>query len=802
VVSSARPEETARAAARPRRLRAGRYLVRFGTALALPILGFVAILLWQIAVTERARLETEAVALARATRVAIDRELAGLSASLQVLALSRYLRERDLAGFYEQAAEMRDRLGIIASLRDASGQQLLNTRRPFGETLPRANIPDPEPGAWTRQDIVVSDVFVGALAQQPLFAVQVQVPRGREAEPPDILSLSLPVARIRQILLEQNLPEGWTVAVVDGSGTILARNARHDEFVGRNATRDLQEATARGWEGSWRGFTVDGSPVLGAYARSEISAWRLAVGAPEAVLREPYRRFLLLLGATGMAFIVTAVLLALLFGRRIAVPLQQLAASAREIGRGAAAEPVPSSIREVAEVGDALMEAGRALRRREDELRQLNAALEERVAERTADLRLANARLQAEAAEREAAEAKLRQAQKMEAVGRLTGGVAHDFNNLLTVVLGNLAIARRRLEDGGDPRLLRAMESAAAGAQRAAELTQRLLAFSRQQPLAPAMVDANRLVAGMSDLLRRTLGEDIQIETVLAGGMWKALADPNQLEAALLNLAVNARDAMPGGGKLTIETANAYLDECYAASREDVRPGQYVMISVSDTGTGMPADVVARAFEPFFTTKPVGRGTGLGLSQVYGFAKQSGGHAAIYSEPGHGTTVKLYLPRLREPAAEPPALPRREPLPEEQMPRGRGEIVLVAEDEPMVRDFAVAALEEAGYRVLAAEDGPSTLALLEAEPEVALLFTDVVLTGPMNGRMLADAALARRPRLAVLFTTGYTRNAIIHHGRLDEGVNFLGKPYSAAALAAKVQEVLAAARDAAASDAG
>ncbi|GGH28081.1 hypothetical protein GCM10007036_37080 [Alsobacter metallidurans] len=423
----------------------------------------------------------------------------------------------------------------------------------------------------------------------------------------------------------------------------------------------------------------------------------------------------------------------------------------------------------------------------EEAKRSLNETLEQLVQARTRELESANAQLVAEAASRQRAEEQLRQSQKMEALGRLTGGVAHDFNNLLTVVTGNLDMLGRCLAPGEDARAKRLLGQAVEGADRAAALTQRLLAFSRQQPLAPEPVDVNRLVAGMSDLLERTLGENIAIETVLAGGLWRTHADPNQLENAVLNLAVNARDAMPDGGKLTIETVNSHLDESYMAGREEIAPGQYVMIAVCDTGAGMAADVVAKAFEPFYTTKAIGKGTGLGLSQVYGFAKQSNGHTAIYSEPGQGTTVKIYLPRYR-------AVGERASLPEPQnaaeVALGAGETILVVEDEMLVRNFSVAALEDAGYRVLAAEDGPSGLALFDAHPEIDLLFTDVILTGPMNGRMVAKEALGRRPDLKVLFTTGYTRNAIVHHGRLDEGVQLLTKPFTATSLAAKVAAVL------------
>ena len=428
----------------------------------------------------------------------------------------------------------------------------------------------------------------------------------------------------------------------------------------------------------------------------------------------------------------------------------------------------------------------------ETAIRDGNARLERSVAERTAELRDANDRLVAEMAGREQAEEQLRQAQKMEIVGRLTGGIAHDFNNLLTIITGSLDLLSRRV-GSDDPRIKRLLESAIQGANRAAALTYRLLAFSRQHPLAPQPVDANKLVAGMSDILRHTLGEHIAIETVLAGGLWRSHADPNQLENVILNLAVNARDAMPDGGKLTIETANTHLDEAYSASRPEVGPGQYIQIAVCDTGTGMAADVIAKAFEPFFTTKPVGKGTGLGLSQVYGFAKQSGGHAAIYSEPGHGTTVKVYLPRFRQAGEAGEARPAPTASTDvDALPASAhaGATILVVEDEAMVREFTVSALEEVGFKVLAAEDGPSGLALLDAHSEVSLLFTDVVLTGPMNGRKVADEAQRRRPDLPVLFTTGYTRNAIIHHGRLDEGVELISKPFTATALAVKVNALL------------
>ncbi|MGA0600260.1 PAS domain-containing protein [Caulobacter sp. KR2-114] len=383
------------------------------------------------------------------------------------------------------------------------------------------------------------------------------------------------------------------------------------------------------------------------------------------------------------------------------------------------------------------------------------------------------------------AEAALRQSQKMETVGQLTGGVAHDFNNLLQIVTGNLDTLLRRLPEDS-PRLRRAAENAMTGAQRAVTLTQRLLAFSRRQPLAPKPTDLNRLVSSMSELLHRTLGETIDVETVLAAGAWPVEIDANQLENAILNLALNARDAMDDGGKLTIETGNTYLDREYAGSNMEVAPGQYAMISVSDTGSGMSPETLLRVFEPFFTTKEVGRGTGLGLSMVYGFVKQSGGHVKVYSEVGVGTTVKIYLPRLV--GAEAVADEVQAPL----APEGtRDETILVCEDDDDVRAYSVEMLRELGYRVLEAHDGPSALRLLQRqEGRVDLLFTDVVLPGGMTGAVLAREARALRPDVKVLFTTGYARNAIVHHGRLDPGVELLTKPFAYADLAARVRDLL------------
>jgi PAS domain S-box-containing protein len=381
------------------------------------------------------------------------------------------------------------------------------------------------------------------------------------------------------------------------------------------------------------------------------------------------------------------------------------------------------------------------------------------------------------------AQDELRQAQKMEAVGRLTGGVAHDFNNLLTVIIGNAEFLAEEL--AASDRLGTAARMILSGAERGAGLTRRMLAFARRQQLQPKRLEVHALVTGLEGLLRRTLGEDIEVQIHRRDGLWSTVADPAQLESALLNLAINARDAMPSGGKLTIEMANSHLDEDYAAANAEVIAGDYVMLAVSDTGTGMPPDVLEKAFEPFFTTKEVGKGSGLGLSMIYGFVKQSGGHVKAYSEVGQGTTVKIYLPRagaearvLRGPEIAPPAPPTG------------SETVLVVEDDPTVRAQAEQQLRALGYKVSSAADGPSALAALAANPMVELLFTDVIMPGGMNGRQLAEEAAKVKPGLKVLFTSGYAEDAILHQGRLEPGMHLLNKPYRRRDLATKVRQVL------------
>jgi PAS domain S-box-containing protein len=377
--------------------------------------------------------------------------------------------------------------------------------------------------------------------------------------------------------------------------------------------------------------------------------------------------------------------------------------------------------------------------------------------------------------EKQAAEAQLRHIQKMDAIGQLTGGVAHDFNNILTVITGTIGILEESVAD--KPELVAITRLIDEAAERGANLTKHLLAFARKQPLQPREVDLNAMVLEAAKLLQPTLGENVEITPLLAADAWTALVDPNQLATALLNLALNARDAMPNGGKLALETSNIYLDENYAGMHSEVTPGNYVMVAVSDTGTGIPAALVERVFDPFFTTKEIGKGTGLGLSMVFGFVKQSGGHIKIYSEEGHGTSVKMYLPRatgLNQTVAEAAISANVE---------GGTETVLVVEDDALVRRYVMTQIESLGYTTFEAANAREALQIIDAAPTLDLLFTDVIMPGEMNGRQLVDAALERRPSLKTLYTSGYTENAIVHHGRLDSGVLLLAKPYRKSELA-------------------
>ncbi len=580
----------------------------------------------------------------------------------------------------------------------------------------------------------MSDLTFGPVTHK--LVTFVEVPAFKDGKPAYSISVGVPASRFLD-LFRQKISNDELIGLLDRRRRFIARIPDQEIRFGQPAAEGWRRALDNSPEGLAVFPTLEGVNSITAYAPTA-SGWTLGVTLPMASLDAPVRALRWRAVSTALALTALSAFLAVLLGRQIVRGMSDLAEAAVRVGRGDAIVAPAAPFAEAQAVGAALAEASLELKRRGDLLTRDKQALEALVAERTEDLRR-------EMAAKIDAEARLRQSQKMEALGQLAGGVAHDFNNMLTVVIGSLDVAKRRLAADDLAGALKFIGNSAEGARRAATLTARLLAFSRQTPLQPSVLDPNKLVARMSELLRRTLGDAIEVETVLAGGLWPVKADATELESAILNLAINARDAMPKGGRLTIETANCELDERYAASHTDVRAGQYVMISVTDSGEGMKEAVRQRAFEPFFTTKAAGKGTGLGLSQVFGFVRQSLGHVKIYSEEGRGTSVKAYLPRMLGQNAEAVL-----PSPGSGYgPENASVTVLAVEDEPHVRETTTAALRELGYRVFEAGTPSEALRILDAHPEIDLLFTDVVLP-EMNGKQLADLATSKGPGLKTL----------------------------------------------------
>jgi PAS domain S-box-containing protein len=861
------------------------YLLVMVLAILLPVGAFAGVLFWRYADSEIARIDQQLQNDAHELALDVDRDLQAKIVTLETLATANSIESGDYARFYDRALRVKSLAGVDISLRGRDGQQLANTRVPWGTPLPRNLFPDDEKAAATGKPYV-SNIVEGLVAGHPIYLISVPVTEGGTVN--YLLHMTVDLTALGDLVHADIVP-GQIAGILDRANVVMARTEGSSERIGKPSSRSFTDQI-KDDQGTWLGQNIQGYQIRLGYARSKLSGWLVWVGMPDADIQNPLHRALWRLSALGAALTILALGLAYWLGGRLAGASRTLAVQAAALGRGDSVLPVAIPVRDLEEVGHELVAA--AARRSELERQLVQSATQEselrfqtlvngvtdyaiymldpqgnvtkwntgamrikgyseseilgrhfsifytpedradgvparalltainegryeaegwrvrkdgtrfwgnvvidRIEDSTGKL-LGLAKITRDITERreaqqrlEAAREQLYQSQKMDAVGQLTGGVAHDFNNLLTIIIGNLDNAKRTIDnwqDGAKERLRRAIDMALVGANRAATLTGHLLAFSRRQPLEPKLLDVNRLLSQLSAFLRPSLGEAVQLEVVGAGGVWPVEADAVQLETAILNLTVNARDAMPQGGRLTIEASNVLLDESYCADNAEVRPGQYVLIAVTDEGVGMKEDVATRAFEPFFTTKETGQGTGLGLSQVYGFVKQSGGHVKIYSEPGQGTTVRVYLPRARDDKKKGGeiTLPRAIP------PAAYGkETILVVEDDADVRAFICGTLEELRYTVLQAHDAASALQVLERESKIDLLLTDVILPGP-NGRELASAALAQRPGLKVLFMTGYSRNAIVHQGRLDEGVQLIQKPLTQDSLAAKVRAVL------------
>ena len=794
-------------------------LTRLFVVVFLAVLPALAIQIYnetQLKQSREAEVRQDALRLAKFASGEIDRIIDNGRALAVAIANSPAVRNKDAAACADYAAALAkifpQYLAIGAIDRD--GRVFCSSRL----ITPGTSAAD----RWYFQEairtgkFVIGDYAIGHLVKKPIVPLNLAFlgPDGRTA---GVVYLSLDIDWLARYFENDRLiNQDATLAIADRNGVILVRLPDNSHYVGTKFADVYRPYIFAPTPGTAEITGVDGIrrilgyvPIQSPPAEGIYVGVGLTTATAFAAVNAASRVGFILLGA-GLAL---GLLLAWLGGQYfISRPIGRLVAASSFWRRGdfAARANLGRGGSEISQLGRTFDAMAGALQQRQQENAALLATLENRVQERTrvleaaqAELKAANAGLESQAQElaaanrelhsemqrREQAEESLRHLQKIEALGQLTGGIAHDFNNLLQVILGSLDLAQHRLNRGD---VITAecgweqLQAAVRGAERAALLTQQLLAFARRQPLAPQTLDLNRLVTSMSEMLRRTLGETIAIETVLAGGLWSVSADSNQLENAIINLAVNARDAMPNGGRLTIETANASLDEAYARTHEEVTAGQYVMLAISDNGVGMTGEVLGQAFEPFFTTKELGQGTGLGLSQVYGFIKQSGGHIKIYSEPGQGTTVKMYLPRLALAGATAAIVGQSDAAPGGT----KAEVILVVEDEPDVRLSTVGMLEELGYAVVEAADGASALQLLADRPEIRLLFTDVGLPGGMNGRQLAEKARETRPDLKVLYTTGYARNAIIHHGRLDPGVELMIKPFTFAALAAKIRAML------------
>ena len=747
---------------------------------AIPALVFSAVLLQRYADSERTRatiaLEESAKGIARAA----DALFANAAEVLKVLGNSTRLQDSDIEGFGRQ----------IRSITAGTGRQ-------FDLISPDAKLHATTIGdenAAARIEALQAQIF--ADPDRQIYASRVLGPPGQlyaqVAIPVKVgsatgwmLQTIIRAQEFAPLIEEPGVPRDWIVSVADQDGRILFRSTNNEQFAGKSLVPKLVEHVRQRRTDSIMTVTHEGVSAVTAIGYAPKCNWVVAVGLPEATLQAPLAQQFWNLAVLGTLLIIGAVILAFLVARQLDRAIETVAIAAKQVGEGKIIEPPHVPIDEIAQLGGTLSQISQELQDRAQRLEDLNRTLEARVAERTSELSAANMQLVAEMKGRHETEAQLRHLQRLEALGQLTGGIAHDFNNMLAVMGSCLELISRRLSRG-DTNVAGLIDSGRQSVERAAALTRRLLAFARQQTLSPVLLDANKLLAGIEDMLRRTLPETVKIEMVLAGGLWQTHADANQLESVLLNLAVNARDAMGEGGRLTIETANAHLDDAYAALHPETVAGQYVMIAISDTGAGMTPDVLNRAFDPFFTTKAAGEGTGLGLSQVFGFAKQSGGHVKIYTEPGVGTSVKLYLPRLFSDGH----LTFKKPLIKPESPRlGGSELILIVEDSADVRLLVVAMARELNYDVLDAPSGAVALALLDVNPDIKLVLTDVVMPD-MNGRQLADEVARRRPEVKVLFTTGYTRNAIVHNGILDPGVNLIAKPFTIEALAEKLHGLL------------
>lgn len=741
-------------------------LTMLALATALPLVALAGFAIFRTVDAQRAQIQRDVSQRAEDLLADVDRQVSAIQAELQVLAVAPSLEAGDLFAFDRQMRAALKIRGTSIVLHDTKGQQLLSTNRPFGEPLPRATNTEMHDRVVATGQPQISDLIMGAVLRRPILVVGVPVFRdGRVAY---VLAMGLGPEVLMSLLEEQNLSPDWTVGIFDRKGIIAARNRELDKFLGKSVGPTLRQAMGSTVDSWFPSVTSERIPVYSTYRRSRMTGWTVAIGVPRDFVDAPLRHAQLVAFGGGAAILALSLALAWWMARAIRRPVAALTAATRALGSGEPIGPLVGGVRELDQVGDALRSTAVVLARNREQLESM-------VAERTHELAAANERLRAEIGAREQAQAALLQAQKMESMGQLTGGVAHDFNNLLTAVSGSLALLEPRISDERSLRLLR---TAQRGASRGAKLTESLLAFARKQRLDPIPADLNSIVVDVSEMLRRSIGASVEIRHALATELWPVLIDISQIETALLNIAINARDAMPGGGLLLIETANIRVGS--GELPDELARQDCVLISLRDTGTGMSPEVIERAFEPFFTTKEIGKGTGLGLSMVFGVVRQSGGTVRIRSRLREGTTVQIYLPRAVEAVTPSPG----RAMQTEALGRAH---ILVVDDDPDVLWITAEDLRGVGYVVAEAESGRAALALLEREDPCDLMVVDLVMPG-LSGMDTARLARRSRPDLKVLFCSGYA-DLSGFEGDIGNDV-LLKKPFKPETLAEAVRAAL------------
>jgi signal transduction histidine kinase len=734
---------------------------------ALPLVVLAGVTAISAIYAQRVQLQHEVAGKVNGLLNDIDLQIGAIQVELKVLSKLPSVQSGDITTFDRQLRAVIQVYGTTLVLHDTHGQQLINTNRPFGEPLPRATNTEMHDRVVATGLPQVSDLITGATLRRPIISVG--VPVMHDGHVVNVLAMGLGPEILSELLKEQNLlseaiSPAWTIAIVDRQGIILSRNRELDQFLGKPVATLLRKAMISGTEDTWiPNITSDGTPVYSTFRRSLVTGWTVAIGVPREFVDAPARQAWVLAIGGGISFMALSLALAYWMAQGIRRPVNKLAALTRAMGSGEPVGPFYSGVRELNLVGYGLGDA--AIR-----LAQHREHLEEMVARRTQELALVNNQLWAEIEARKQAQATLLQTQKMEAIGQLTGGIAHDFNNLLAVACGSLEMLDARILDEKSLRLLRSAQTAMS---RGASLTGSLLAFARKQRLEPMLADLNSVIVEMTEMLRRSIGPSIEIRHAFSADLWPVLIDIGQIETALLNVAINARDAMPEGGTLLIKTANI-RDEL----PEEVVARECVLVSMGDTGTGMSTEVMERAFDPFFTTKEVGKGTGLGLSMVFGVVHQSGGAVRLRSRVGSGTTVLIYLPR----AANAALSAAEGPTPAGVRPGG-GARILIVDDDAAVRWLTVECLREIGYTVMEADSGRAALTLLEREDPCDLVVMDEVMPG-LSGQDTVRMARRARPALKVLFLSGYAGC-----GEVGDDI-WLEKPFNTRTLAKAVSRAL------------